>query len=483
MRLDLLLDAANLPGAGVAVLDVRGDARRVEVIDIVGDSRRVTPGALYCCVTGQRFDGHLFAAEAVAAGAVALVCEHPLAPPVPQIVVASTRAALGPLADALLGHPSASLRVAGVTGTNGKTTTVALLAAIFEAHGWPTATIGTLTGTRTTPEAPLLQAKLAELREEGVTAVAMEVSSHALDQHRVDAVHFAAATFTNLTQDHLDYHGTMDAYFSAKAKLFEPGRADVAIVNDDDPWGRRLLRILAGRGSRAVPFSLADADDLRIGPRGSTFCWQNEEITLRLGGRFNVYNALAAATTAREMGVTAASVASGLAAVASVPGRFEPVDAGQPFLVLVDYAHTPDGLEQALTAARELAGRNLLVVFGAGGDRDRAKRPLMGAAATRLADLAVLTSDNPRSEEPDQIIEEVQAGARGPGALVIEPDRSRAIASALAAAEAGDVVVIAGKGHETGQELRGRIIPFNDADVARAALGRILRSRGDTERS
>jgi UDP-N-acetylmuramoyl-L-alanyl-D-glutamate--2,6-diaminopimelate ligase len=482
MRLDLLLDAANLLRAGVPVLEVRGALRSVEVTDVVADARRVTPGALYCCVTGHRFDGHQFAHEAVAAGAVGLLCERVLPLPVPQVVVATTRAALGPLADAFYGHPSASLRVAGVTGTNGKTTTVALMAGIFEAHGWPTATIGTLTGSHTTPDAPVLQAKLADLREDGVTAVAMEVSSHALDQHRVDAVHFAAATFTNLTQDHLDYHGTMEDYFAAKAKLFDAGRADVAIVNADDPWGRRLLNRLADQGSRSVPYSLADAVDLHIGPGGSSFCWQGERITLRLGGRFNVCNALAAATTARQLGVSASTVALGLASVASVPGRFEPVNAGQPFLVLVDYAHTPDALEQALTAARELATRNLLVVFGAGGERDQAKRPLMGAAATRLADLAVLTSDNPRGEDPQRIIEEVEAGARGPGALVIEPDRARAIAAALAAAKAGDVVLIAGKGHEAGQEVRGRIIPFNDAAVARGALDRILSSR-DTRRS
>jgi UDP-N-acetylmuramoyl-L-alanyl-D-glutamate--2,6-diaminopimelate ligase len=479
----LLLAAADLEASGVAVLERIGDAGAAEVTDIVEDSRAVGPGALYCCVPGRHVDGHRFAGEAVAAGAVALLCERRLPLDVPQVVVSAVRPAIGPIADAFYGHPSESLVVAGVTGTNGKTTTTQLLASTFEAHGWSTATIGTLTGQRTTPEAPALQATLAELREGGVAAVAMEVSSHALDQHRVDAVHFAAAAFTNLTQDHLDYHGNMDDYFAAKARLFDASRADVAVVNADDPWGRALLDTLARQGPRAVPYSLADAGELVIGRQGSTFRWDGQAIALRLGGRFNVANALAAATTARELGVAAAEVADGLAAVESVRGRFEPIDGGQQFIVLVDYAHTPDGLDQALAAARELAPGNLIVVFGAGGDRDQAKRPLMGAVASRRADLAVLTSDNPRSEDPERIIEDVRAGADGPGGLVVEPDRARAIAAALAAAEAGDVVVIAGKGHETGQEIAGRIIPFDDAAVARQALARILGSRREADSS
>jgi UDP-N-acetylmuramoyl-L-alanyl-D-glutamate--2,6-diaminopimelate ligase len=406
-----------------------------------------------------------------------------MALPVPQVVVSAVRPALGPLADAFHDHPSSRLRVVGVTGTNGKTTTTQLLAAIFEAQGWPTETIGTLTGIRTTPEAPVLQATLADLYDRGVAAVAMEVSSHALDQYRVDAVHFAAATFTNLTQDHLDYHHTMEEYFAAKARLFEPGRVGLAVVNADDAWGRRLLESLARQPMTAMPYSFDDVSDLRLTPEGSIFRWGGVEISLRLGGRFNVYNALAAATTARELGVTGRAVADGLANLRSVRGRFEPVDAGQPFTVLIDYAHTPDGLEQALSAARELATGRLVVVFGAGGDRDHAKRPLMGAVANRLADLAVLTSDNPRTEDPELIIADVSAGATDPGRLVVESDRARAIATALALAEAGDVVVIAGKGHETGQEIGGRVIPFDDADVARSALERILANRKGLDRS
>jgi UDP-N-acetylmuramoyl-L-alanyl-D-glutamate--2,6-diaminopimelate ligase len=483
MRLDLLLAVADFGGAGVPVLEVMGDPGAVDISAIVLDSRAVKPGALYCCVPGQRVDGHLFAPDAVAAGAVALLCDHPLPLPVPQVVVAAVRPALGPLADAFYDHPSRRLRTVGVTGTNGKTTTTQLLAAIFEAQGWRTETIGTLTGTRTTPEAPVLQATLADLCDRGVTAVAMEVSSHALDQHRVDAVHFAAATFTNLSQDHLDYHHSMEEYFAAKARLFEPGRAGVAVVNADDPWGRRLLDNLAQRKSPAIPYSLADVSDLQLTSGGSTFRWDGVEISVRLGGRFNVYNALAAATTARELGVSGGAVADGLAAVKTVRGRFEPVDAGQPFTVLIDYAHTPDGLEQALMAARELAERRVVVVFGAGGDRDHAKRPLMGEVASRLADVAVLTSDNPRSEDPDLIIAEVRAGAMGAGRLIVEVDRARAIAAALASAEPGDVVVIAGKGHETGQEIGGRVVPFDDADVTMSALQRIVAQRWGIDHS
>ena len=294
----------------------------------------------------------------------------------------------------------------------------------------------------------------------------MEVSSHALAQHRVDGVRFAVGVFTNLTQDHLDFHRTMDDYFAAKARLFEPGRSETAVINADDPWGQRLL------GSVAVPaaaYSIADAGDLELGPQGASFTWAGTPVRLQLRGRFNVLNALAAATAARQLGIPVGAIAAGLGRVGSVPGRFETVDAGQPFTVVIDYAHTPDALERALTAARELTTGRLLVVFGAGGDKDRAKRPLMGEAATRLADLAVLTSDNPRSEDPLAIIAEVQAGADD-ARLVVEPDRADAIRLAVDRAEPGDVVVIAGKGHETGQRFKDHTIPFDDRIVAREIL-------------
>jgi UDP-N-acetylmuramoyl-L-alanyl-D-glutamate--2,6-diaminopimelate ligase len=393
------------------------------------------------------------------------------------------RRALGPLCDRFYDHPSRSLRVLGVTGTNGKTTTTYLLAEIFRAGGHKAAVIGTLGGPRTTPEAPMLQARLAELRDDGVEAVAMEVSSHALAEHRVDALTFAAAIFTNLSQDHLDYHRDMSAYFEAKAQLFNPSRSSMAVVNRDDQWGRRLIKRLEAAGAAVFPFSLEDASDLQIGMDGSRWRWHGVDLHLRLAGRFNIANALAAAATARVLGLDDRSIAEGLAAVHSVNGRFEPIDAGQSFTVLVDYAHTPDGLEQVLTAARELAPGRVIVVFGCGGDRDRSKRPLMGSAASRLSDLAVLTSDNPRSEDPEAIIAEVAAGVAGPGQVLIDVDRARAISTALVEAGPGDIVVIAGKGHEVGQEIGGRVQPFDDADVARSILRRLQQSRIEDARS
>jgi UDP-N-acetylmuramoyl-L-alanyl-D-glutamate--2,6-diaminopimelate ligase len=445
----------------------------VEVTDVAMDSRAVTPGSLFACVPGAHSDGHAFASVAVRSGAVGLLCERPLEVGVTQVVVSSVRRALGPVAAALHGDPSASLTVVGVTGTNGKTTTCALLRSIFEHHGWPTGVIGTLTQARTTPEAPELQRRMAELRDEGRVALAMEVSSHALDQHRVDGVHFAAGVFTNLTQDHLDYHGTMERYFAAKARLFEDGRSRLAVLNRDDPWASRLIERLRSEGSVPVhTFGRADAVGLELDGSGSRFRWEGAEVRLRLVGAFNVDNALAAARAAHALGIPAGTVAEGLGAIERVRGRFEPVDAGQPFTVLVDYAHTPDGLRQAVTAARDLGSGRLIVVFGAGGDRDHDKRPLMAAAVTDIADLAIITSDNPRSEDPGAIIDQVAAGATDHSRVRLVPERAEAIEMAVWLAAAGDVVLVAGKGHETGQEVAGRRLPFDDAAVALAALQR-----------
>jgi UDP-N-acetylmuramoyl-L-alanyl-D-glutamate--2,6-diaminopimelate ligase len=364
------------------------------------------------------------------------------------------------------------LAVVGVTGTNGKTTTTHLLAAALRADGRSTEVVGTLSGPRTTPEAPELQARLAALADGGTAAVSMEVSSHALVQHRVDATWFEVGVFTNLSQEHLDFHGTLDEYFAAKASLFSPDRVGVAVVNADDPWGRRLLDAVS---IPTRPFTLADAADLDVGPVSSTFRWEGEPVELHLGGTFNVANALAAASAARELGAAPTAIAAGLSSVASVPGRFETVDAGQPFTVVVDYAHTPASLEQVLLAARHAAATGegrVLLVFGCGGDRDTAKRPAMGEVATRLADLAVLTSDNPRSEDPGAIIEAVRKGVRRPEVLVVEPDRRAAIALALDGAGPGDVVVVAGKGHETTQVTGTSVEPFDDRAVVRAELER-----------
>ena len=452
---------------------VAGPDRDPDIAAVVHDSRAVTDGALFCCVRGARADGHDLAPAAVAQGAVALLVDHELALDVPQLVVDDVRAALGPVSAAYWGHPSRHLTVVGVTGTAGKTTMTHLLAAIFTAAGRPCGVIGTLSGARTTPEAPELQALLAEHRRRGDAAVAMEVSSHGLELGRVAATRFAAGVFTNLSQDHLDFHGTMDDYFAAKSRLFEPAVSDRAVVCVDDDWGRRLLEQIRARGAvDATPYGLADADDLELSPAGATFTWRGTPVTLALAGRFNVRNAVGAATTAAVLGVAPEAIARGLSAAAPVPGRFEAVDAGQPFTAIVDYSHKPDALDQALRAARELvAGEGeLTVVFGCGGDRDTAKRPVMGRVAASLADHVVLTSDNPRSEDPLAIIAAIRAGAPADAPVRVEPDRRRAIESAVAAARPGGVVVVAGKGHETTQVIGDRSVPFDDRVVTREAL-------------
>jgi len=479
----------------VEVCAIRGDPEGVEVVAVSHDSESVAPGALFCCVPGARVDGHDFAPVAVEAGAAALLVQRFVdlpavgGPEVAQVMVDDVRPTMARMAAALFEHPSRRMAVIGVTGTNGKTTTTHFLRAVLEADGRRAAVIGTLSGgvsrspgrsgpvsrsegrsgPGTTPASPELQSHLAELVAEGFEAVAMEVSSHALVQHRVDAVSFAVVVFTNLSQDHLDFHGTMNDYFAAKASLFDPARAAVAVVNADDPWGRRLLE------SAQLPtrrFSMAEAVGLELDRSVSCFRWEGEPVRLRVAGAVNVANALAAAAAARELGVDAATVARGLSDLASVPGRNEPVDRGQPFTVLVDYAHTPDALEQTLAGARHLAdGGRVLVVFGCGGDRDRAKRPPMGEVATRVADLAVLTSDNPRSEDPLSILDQVRAGVQRHEVLVVEPDRRAAITLALSQAQPGDVVVLAGKGHETTQITGSQTLRFDDRAVAAEILG------------
>jgi UDP-N-acetylmuramoyl-L-alanyl-D-glutamate--2,6-diaminopimelate ligase len=461
-ELALLLDQ-------IAVQEVRGDAS-VDVTAVTHDSRQVTPGALFCCVPGRTTDGHDHAPEAVAAGAVALLCERPLDLATAQVVVADARAAMGPVASAFHGHPSHALDVVGVTGTNGKTTTTLLLQHVLTATGSDTAAIGTLSGTRTTPEATDLQALLARFRDQGKVAVAMEVSSHALALDRVRGTRFRAAVFTNLTQDHLDFHGTMEQYFAAKARLFEPDYTEVAIVNADDPHGA-LLTDAATVPTRV--YSLRDVDDLVLDAGRSTGRWRGHPLVVPLGGAFNVSNALAALTTAVELGISDADAVAALGSAPPVPGRFESIDAGR-FRVVVDFAHTPDGIEQALRAAREVTpGGRVIVVFGAGGDKDREKRPLMGAAAAAGADLVIVTNDNPRGEDPASIAAAVVDGTRGAAAEVrVELDRRAAIAMALAEARPGDIVVVAGKGHETEQIVGTTALPFDDRAVVREELAR-----------
>ncbi len=463
----------------VRPLAVLGDPSGVRVRDVVIDHRQVEPGAVFCCLPGQHRDGHDFAGLARTAGAVAFVSERSLGPLVGsavQLVVGpgQARPATARAACAFFGDPAAAMGSAGVTGTNGKTTTTYLLASIFERHGWSTEVLGTLGGVRTTPEAPDLQRALAGARDGGRAAFVLEVSSHALVQHRVDGVELDAAVFTNLSQDHLDYHETMEAYFAAKASLFVPGRARIAVINADDEHGRRLLDRTP---LETVAYSLADVHDLEVGLQSSRFRLGGRVVHLPLGGLFNVRNALAAAACSRALGLEADEIVAGLEHAPAVPGRFEAIRSSDGLVVLVDYAHTPAGLEELLGAARAAtAGRGrLIVVFGCGGDRDRAKRPVMGAVASRLADVVVVTTDNARSEEPAAIAEEVVAGVDGPAQVVVELDRRLAIANALGAARPEDVVVVAGKGHETTQELAHEALAFDDRVVVRQELGRLGR--------
>ena len=454
----------------------------VEITGLAYDSRAVASGTLFFCVTGLSRDGHEFAGQAVERGAAALVVERPLGLGVPEVLVESARAAMAPAAARFFGDPTAELRVVGVTGTNGKTTTTHLVRALLEASGVPCGLLGTVTAVvggqerevvRTTPEAIDLQRTFQAMLAAGDRACAMEVSSHALELHRVACIHWAAAVFTNLTQDHLDFHPSMEHYFEAKRRLFA-ARPGAAIVNVDDPYGARLAAEL-GQVTTVAIDRPADyrASDVRTGLRGSSFELHGPEIALRLRsplpGRFNVYNLLGAVAATRALGIDDSTIAAAVEATPRVPGRFELVDEGQRFAVLVDYAHTPDSLENVLRSARELAEGRVVVTFGCGGDRDRAKRPVMGEIATRLADLVIVTSDNPRSEDPEAIIAEVLAGA-GEGAEAIV-DRRSAIARAVELAEPGDLVVIAGKGHEQGQEFTGGSkLPFDDVAVAREAL-------------
>lgn len=489
VRLDELLPA-HAPGV------LRVPARPVDVSALVYDSRRVSPGCLFFCVPGAQSDGHDFAAAAAAAGAAALVVERPLGLGVAEVLVASAREAMALAAVRFHGDPTASLRVLGVTGTNGKTTTAFIVRRLIEATGEGCGLLGTVKSViggreqaalRTTPEAIDLQAALRAMLDGGQRSCAMEVSSHALLLGRVSGVRFAAAVFTNLTQDHLDFHGSMEDYFRAKRLLFVgPVAARLKVLNVADPYGRRLAAELPD----AVTFGIdCDADyaarDLRIDGDGSTALLTTpageRELRLPLPGAFNVANALGALAAVHRLGGELDVLLDAIASGVRVPGRFEPVQEGQPFAVLVDYAHTPDSLQNVLLAAREIVSGRVICVFGAGGDRDRGKRPSMGEIGARLADVAIVTSDNPRSEDPQAIIAEVLAGARStvaPADVRVQPDRALAISEAIMLARDGDAVLIAGKGHEQGQELAGGVkVPFDDVAVARDCLrAQVVRS-------
>ncbi len=473
---------------GDVVGQAAGEAADVAITGLAYDNRQVTEGILFFCVPGFTRDGHDFAADAVARGAAALVVSRPLDLAVPQVLVDDVRTAMAPAAAAFGGDPTATLATVGITGTNGKTTTAYLARSLLEAAGHATGLLGTVScvvgGTetataRTTPEAVDLQAVLAAMRDAGDTHAVMEVSSHALALRRADAIHWAAALFTNLTQDHLDFHADMDDYFAAKALLLERAAHQGAplLVNVDDPYGQRLADTFPQATTYALEHPGADlrAVDVSFALTASTFTLDGTRMQVPLPGRFNVLNALGAIGVARALGVQDSTIAAALPSATRVPGRMQPVDEGQDFAVLVDYAHTPDSLANVLRAARTLVAETtgrVLVVFGAGGDRDRGKRPQMGAIAAAAADIVLVTSDNPRSEEPEAILSEIVAGIEsGHDGVSVIADRRAAIVRAVDAARAGDVVLVAGKGHEQGQEIAGGVkLPFDDVTVARESL-------------
>jgi UDP-N-acetylmuramoyl-L-alanyl-D-glutamate--2,6-diaminopimelate ligase len=506
--------------AGLPAVQIVGDPD-LEISSLACHTRDAAPGGLFFCLPGVRADGHAFAPQAVAGGAVALVTERALDLDVAQLVVPGARAAMAAIASRFYGSPTRDLAVYAVTGTNGKTTTAHLLASVLAAAGRRAALLGTVVNriagvetpvTLTTGESLDLQAMFRRMLDAGDDSVVMEASSHALALDRTAAIEFDAVMFTNLTRDHLDFHRDVDDYFVAKRRLFlVEGRrqpAAVACVNLGDEYGRRLADECrgaygddlwtylseapdsAGRLSVMAASAVADvrACDVRLDADGSRFTLLCErlgvaiEVALPIPAHFNVDNALTAATAALATGVDPAVVARGLADAGRVPGRVDPVRSGQPFAVLVDYAHTPDSLENVLRAARGVATGRLICVFGCGGDRDRGKRPMMGAVAADLADIAVITSDNPRSEDPDAIISEIVDGipASARAEVAVVPDRAAAIAHAIGAAASGDVVVIAGKGHETYQILPTGTIDFDDRKVAADVLAELgWRGRDD----
>jgi UDP-N-acetylmuramoyl-L-alanyl-D-glutamate--2,6-diaminopimelate ligase len=478
------------------------DARSLEVecTGVTYDSRRVTPGMVFVAVPGLKADGLQFVPQAIAAGAAAIVTEQPAqGVSVPWVVVTSARLALALLAAEFYEHPSRAMRVVGITGTNGKTTTSYLTAAILEAAGLRCGLMGTVTyrigarsidAIRTTPEAPELQSFMRRMVSEGCSACVMEVSSHALSLRRVDGIQFAARVFTNLTRDHLDFHSNMEEYFAAKRRLFEMAPADApSIVNADDPRAQALIDV----SRRPITYGLNKPADVSPGPLSFSLEGLRFDVRLpqgavhvrsRLVGKPNVYNILAAVAAASSLDVPIEAIEKGIRQLPGVPGRFELAsNRDDDVTVLVDYAHTDDALRNLLETARPLADRRLITVFGAGGDRDRTKRPLMGMVAARLSDVVIITSDNPRGEDPQRIIDEVKRGAdaetrQSNAEILTMVDRHEAILQAIRVAAKGDVVLIAGKGHEKYQEIAGRTLPFDDVAVAREGLeARRVKSR------
>jgi UDP-N-acetylmuramoyl-L-alanyl-D-glutamate--2,6-diaminopimelate ligase len=498
---ELLRALDRVPGLARSPLPVVGASLDAQCTAVTHDSRRVGRGAIFVALVGLKANGAVFAPQAIAAGASAIVAESPASADatVPWIVVNDARLALAWLSAEFFAHPSREMSVVGITGTNGKTTTSFLISAILDAAGIACGLMGTVTyrigdrafdATRTTPEAPDLQAFMRDMVAGGCGACVMEVSSHALALKRVDGIQFAAAVFTNLTRDHLDFHSDMEDYFAAKRRLFEMLPDDApALINMDDPRGPSLVDVVR----RPVTYAIGKPADVSPGPLSYTLAGLDFDVRTPRGavhvrstlvGKPNVYNILGAVGTAVELGVPLEAVEEGLRRLPGVPGRFEVVSsAADDVTVVVDYAHTDDALRNLLETARPMATQRLITVFGAGGDRDRTKRPLMGMVAARLSDVVMITSDNPRGEDPERIIEEVKRGAdaetrQSNAAIVTEVDRREAILQAVRGASPGDVVLIAGKGHEKYQEIGGRRLAFDDIDVAREALGaRRVKSR------
>jgi UDP-N-acetylmuramoyl-L-alanyl-D-glutamate--2,6-diaminopimelate ligase len=464
----LVVQSESLGG----VVRLVGDGTCI-VRDVTHDSARVVDGSVFCCVVGDRHDGHEFAQAAIAQGAACVVVQRELNVAVPQIVVSDSRRAAGIFAAAFHAWPSDRLRVVGVTGTNGKTTSAHLLAAILHQAGLDTAILGTLSGARTTPEATDLQRMMADFVRDGKKALVMEVTSHALALDRVIGTRFDVSVFTNLSKDHLDFHGTEERYFAAKARLFAPDLSERGVINRDDVHGRLLL------DSATIPctsFGLDDVRDVEVTARHHSYSWRGHAIRVPLGGRFNVWNSIGAATAASELGVSDAAIATGLSQAKPVPGRFEIVEAGNDVAVIVDYAHDASSLARVIESARESSapGIGVVVVFGCGGERDVLKRPEMGAVAAALADAVVITNDNPRGEDPQMIASSIVSGIADEHRsklVAIELDRRRAIECALDFARSGDVVIVAGKGHESTQTIGDTVAPFNDAQVVREIVG------------
>ena len=458
----------------VAITEIIGDAS-VMIHDITHDSKKSSNGSIFCCVVGENTDGHNFVTDAINNGASAVLTERRLAIDAPQVIVSDVRNAMGFFAAELFSRPSLKIKVIGVTGTNGKTTTAHLLAAILRQHGWDTTVFGTLSGARTTPESTDLQRALAQEVERGIKAVVMEVSSHALVLRRVVGTKFAAAVFTNLGQDHLDFHRTIENYFAAKSQLFTEQYSEIAIINRDDLYGEKLISTLRLKNEISIQeFGITDAAEIEAEVSSVSFVWRGEKIHLATGGHFNVMNALAAANAAVKLGVATSDIATGLAAADAIAGRFESVVTGQNFGVVVDYAHTPEALQNVLQAARKVISKSsrVIIVFGCGGGRDHNKRAKMGKVASDLADVVVITTDNPRFEEAAKIASEIESGVDSSHQKMIYVilDRRSAIAQAFASAISGDIVVIAGKGHESTQTIGESEIEFNDVVVSRELL-------------